>query len=78
MAFTSTFLSSNLKENFSLIKALNWFEADLQMLLIWWFKFSLPSISIPKILTLGRILVNSFGWSVFNIYVPGKQLPYPE
>ena len=30
---TSTFVSSNLKRRFSLIKTLSWLEADLQMLL---------------------------------------------
>ena len=34
-----------------MVKAQSWFEADLQMMLIWWLKFSLPSISIPKSLT---------------------------
>ena len=39
--FTSTFLSWNPIRCFNLIKALIWFEADLQMLLMWLLKFSL-------------------------------------
>ena len=49
--FVSIFLSSIPKSYFNLIKVLNWFVSNLQMLLIWWLKFSLLSISIPKSLT---------------------------
>ena len=43
---------------FNLIKVLSWFETDLQMLSkIWWLKFSLTAISIPKSLTFDNALI---------------------
>ena len=57
-AFTRTFLSSNLKRCLSLIKALSWFEADLQILLIFCVKSSLSSIYIPKRLTFDIDLIS--------------------
>ena len=62
---TSTFLSLNPNRYFNLIKALSWLEVDLKMLLIWWLKFILSSIAIPKRLTFGTTLI--FFWLMFII-----------
>ena len=51
----------------NLIKVSNWFEADLQMFLIWWMKFSLLSIHVPESLTFDTALI-SF-WSMFIIWL---------
>ena len=51
----------------NLIKFSNWFEADLQMFLIWWIKFSLLSIHVPESLTFDTALI-SF-WSMFIIWL---------
>ena len=42
---------------------MSWFKADLQMLLIWFFKFSLSSIFTTKSLTYNNALIAL--WSMF-------------
>ena len=54
--FASNFLSWNHDRSFNLGQLLFWFEADLQMLLMWRLKFSLSSISISKSLTFDTAL----------------------
>ena len=54
--FASNFLSWNHDRCFNLGQLLFWFEADLQMLLMWRLKFSLSSISISKSLTFDTAL----------------------
>ena len=39
--------------NFGCVRASSWFPADLQNMLIWLLKFSLPSIGTQRILTDG-------------------------
>ena len=57
---TKTALSLRPKNDFSRVRALSWFPADLQSLLIWWLKFSLSSIWTPRSLTDEVDLIFSF------------------
>ena len=43
---------------------MSWFEVDLQMLLIWFLKFSLSSIFTTKSLTYNNALISL--WSMFS------------
>ena len=56
ITFASNFLSWNPNRCFNLVKLLFWFEADLQMLLMWSLKFSLSSVFISKSLTFDTAL----------------------
>ena len=58
MHLLEPFFPQILRDVLSLIKALSWFEADLQILLIFCVKSSLSSIYIPKRLTFDIDLIS--------------------